>query len=133
MIPSALLVMSSAAGGVFLEASNNASDVDSPAANAQFSLTNAGTADFSGSGADPDYTWLLSGSAGDYDARFTLSSGSISTGTAGTWQNLATSRSWGCFANGGGTQIASGTIEIRDASTLAVLASGSLTLDASSF
>ena len=117
---------------VFLEAANSAGDVGSPVANAEFNLNNTGIAAFTGNDSDPNYTWLLSGDAGDYDARFTLSSGTLDSGTAGAWQNLATSRGWGVFANND-LKITTGTVEIRDASTLVVLASGLVSLEANAF
>lgn len=39
-------------------------------------------------------TWLLSGSAGDYQVRATLLSGDTPSGTFGTWQTLSSTRTW---------------------------------------
>lgn len=39
-------------------------------------------------------TWLLSGSASSYDVRATVVSGSVTSGTTGSWLNLGTTREW---------------------------------------
>lgn len=79
------------------------------------------------------YSWLLVGSASDYEVRATLSSGTTpSSGTLNTWQGLGTSRSWSQTQTGPGV----GTrgcvlgIEIRLASSGTVLASDSVEITA---
>lgn len=102
---------------------------------AEFQLLNTGEAlgivTPSGSGAGtylPQWGQGLPGAG--YDARFTVTSGALSGGTAGVWLNLGTSRSWtrGRAALGISTVI--GTMEIRDAGTLAVLATATIELSA---
>ena len=39
-------------------------------------------------------TWLLSGAASDYDVRATEVTGTVTSGTIGTWENLGTQRTW---------------------------------------
>lgn len=70
--------------------------------------------------------WRVRGVSADYEVRATLNSGSLDAGSSatGTWLALTSSRSW--FRDTDGN--ASLTIEIRDASSLAVLASANVTL-----
>lgn len=80
-------------------------------------------------------TWLLSGAASDYDIRVTLASGTspnLVNAGMNVWLNLGTSREWSLQDTDGGA--AGGvtcalTVEIRNASTLAVLDTASVTLD----
>ena len=77
-------------------------------------------------------TWLLSGSASDYEVRATLSSGTLSSGTTGTWENLGTSRSWTVDDSIVDATISGAVIvvEIRDATTLLLLDTATITLQA---
>lgn len=101
-----------------------------------FTLSNTGVASgnsnpsgFGGGSYAPE--WLTLGTAANYDARWTNVSGAPTTGTTGTWLNLGTSRSWTMDGPGGmGTNVAIGTVEIRDAATLVVLATATIELDA---
>jgi hypothetical protein len=76
------------------------------------------------------FTWLRSGSAGDYECRMSNVSGTVSTGTVGSWLLLSSTRGWGVSKSGVGIKTYVGTLEIRDASTLVVLASCTITLTA---
>lgn len=75
-----------------------------------------------------DLSWLLTGTNSQYDARATLTAGSNpTTGTMGTWLNLGTTREWKNEATGAGEAFdTTMTVEIRDASTLTVLATCSV-------
>lgn len=75
-------------------------------------------------------TWLLSGAAGDYDVRATLTAGALSSGTTGTWLDMGTSREWYCQDSivDGTPVTATLTIEIRDGTSLVVLDSATITL-----
>ena len=77
-------------------------------------------------------TWLLSGAASDYEVRVTLSSGTLSSGTTGTWQSLGTSRSWTVVAGNSYPEFAEAEIvvEIRDATTLMTLDTATINLQA---
>ena len=77
-------------------------------------------------------TWLLSGAASAYEARATLSSGTLSSGTTGTWENLGTSRSWSVVDSvwDGSQAEAVIVVEIRDATTLMILDTATITLQA---
>lgn len=75
--------------------------------------------------------WETGGSPGSaYDAYVTVTSGSLSTGTAGSWVNLGTNRTWTRLRSGVGTSTCIFTVQIRDANTLTVLDSASITLTA---
>lgn len=104
-------------------------------ATAQYQLLSTGEAigsvSPSGSGAGsylPEWGQGLAGAG--YDARFTITSGTLSTGTAGTWLNLGTTRSWTRSRSALGISAVTGTMEIRDAGTLVVLATATITLTA---
>lgn len=77
-------------------------------------------------------TWLLSGAASDCEVRVTLSSGTLSSGTTDTWQNLGTSRSWTVVAGNFYPEFVEAEIvvEIRDAMTLTILDTATITLQA---
>lgn len=76
--------------------------------------------------------WLSGGGTpSNYDVRWTVVSGTLTTGTTGTWLNLGTTRNWTINAGAGiGTKTAVGTVEIRDVGTLAVLATATITISA---
>ncbi len=68
-----------------------------------------------------------------YEARVTVTSGSLSSGTTGAWQSLATTRTWTKTAVPGvGLQTCVFTLEIRRASDAQVMASASITMQAES-
>jgi len=78
-------------------------------------------------------TWMSGGSGSDYDAMMTTVSGTLTTGTAGTWQNLGTSRTWGRneTRNGNYTSTYVGTLQVRmAASPYTVLSTTTVTLEA---
>lgn len=94
-----------------------------------FTLSNAGT--YSGSGGVSG-TWLTAGSASQCECRLTPTSGTFDGGTINTWENLGTSRTWQELntTNGTSSESASGTLEIRDATSGTVLATTTLTITA---
>jgi hypothetical protein len=109
-----------------MAAANDPSD-----ATCLFRLNNSGIAERNTTGSYlSEFTWLLRGASGDYEARMTTISGTLTTGTAGTWEALSLTRTWGKTRTGVGISTYSGTLEIRDASTLVVLASCTVTLTA---
>jgi hypothetical protein len=69
--------------------------------------------------------WLDSGSAGSFEARATLLSGALSTGTTGVWQVLSTTRTWTAA-------LASIKIEIRRVSDGVILDTATISLEADS-
>jgi hypothetical protein len=78
--------------------------------------------------------WLTgSGSGADYWVRWTNTSGTLTTGTAGTWQQLSGTRTFGKTrtTNAVGSDIVTGTVEIAtDSAGVDVIATGSITLTA---
>jgi hypothetical protein len=69
-----------------------------------------------------------------YESRFDLLSGTLSAGTTGTWQALSSNRSWVKarvrMVDGVGTSSATGTLQIRLASSGTVVASVTIALHA---
>lgn len=80
------------------------------------------------------YTWKTgSGTGSDYEIRVTPTGGSpggFSSGSTGTWLSLSSNRAWtrGSSTSGGLLTVIA-TYEIRDATSLVVLASASITLE----
>lgn len=77
-------------------------------------------------------TWLQSGAASSYEVRATVLSGTSPTGSAlATWLNCGSDRSWSQNSTGGAGSV-SGiiTVEIRSASSLIVLATATITINA---
>lgn len=75
-------------------------------------------------------TWLVSGTASNYEAKATVLVGSVSTGTTGSWLSLGSSREWTVTQASMGTKQCQLLVEIRNASTLAVVDSAAITLEA---
>lgn len=65
-----------------------------------------------------------------YEARVTVNSGALSTGTAGVWQALGTTRSWSVQQGTVGTNTANITVEIRLAVSGLVLATKTVVITA---
>lgn len=125
-----LSLMVGATGGprVSLQGLDSTDNANEPAdASASYSLTSGGLEDVTPGGSG---TWLLSGSASDYDARATLVSGAVSSGTLNTWLNLGTTRSWTRTQTVAGSSAVTLQIEIRLAATGTVLATAQTTLTA---
>jgi hypothetical protein len=66
--------------------------------------------------------------AGNYEARVTVTSGALSSGTTGTWLALSTSRTWSVTQSGAGSSFCSFTVEIRRTGTTTVLDSALIDL-----
>jgi len=80
------------------------------------------------------YEWLQSGTNTDFEVYATLTSGSI-TGTTGSWLSLGTTRDWSAVDSvaEGDSVSAEIILQIRNASTLAVVAMATFNLDANQF
>lgn len=75
------------------------------------------------------YKWLTgSGTGTDYDVRATVTSGSVSSGTTGSWLDLASDQTWTRTGTAGNATSVVLTVEIRDTATTNVLATASITL-----
>ena len=94
---------------------------------AEVTFTNTGT--YTGTGNVQGFSgnWIAPTSAAGsaYDIRMTVNTGSTPTGsTTGIWLSLGTTRTWTISQSGIGTTASNVTVEIRNASTLAVLSNG---------
>ncbi len=74
--------------------------------------------------------WKLSGAAADYEHRATIVSGSVSTGTTGSWLGGGTDREWTRVRATAGTSTVVLDIEIRATSTTTTLVTARITLQA---
>ena len=103
---------------------------------AQCTLTVANTGSLTTSLGAGDQTWLTAGSASQVDVRLSQVSltgaGSMGGSALATWLNCGTSRVWTLTNtdNSFSTSTFTGTLEFRDATTLAVLDTASVTLEA---
>jgi hypothetical protein len=70
--------------------------------------------------------WLLVGSASDYEVRVTIVSGTLTSGTTGSWLSCGSDRNWSITSSVGKTTVL--TVEIRNAASLAVLDTATITL-----
>lgn len=112
---------------------SNASTTDTTATpfnpNAFYTLDNVGNVSNS---AGPLGLWVTPASAAgsNYEARVTVTAGSLTSGTVGSWVSLGTSRAWGLSTVSVGTVTATATVEIRSAASLNVLASATVSFSA---
>jgi hypothetical protein len=75
--------------------------------------------------------WITNAAfVGLFECRATVLSGSLTSGTTGAWQSLSTTRSWTRGAASGTNQFCSFTLEVRNASTAAVVDSATIQLEA---
>jgi hypothetical protein len=105
------------------------SDLDGGGGTASVSVqfTNAGA--YTGTGNVQGFSgnWITPTSAAGsaYEIRMTVNSGSTPSGSAtASWLALGTTRTWDLSQSGVGATMGNVTVEIRNASTLAVLSSG---------
>lgn len=101
-----------------------------------FTLSNTGGASGTvvpGGFGDGSYApeWLQGGIPSQYSARWTTLSGSLSSGTAGSFLNLGTTRSWSrnATAGAGYTEVV-GTVDIQNDASGVIVASATITLSA---
>lgn len=75
--------------------------------------------------------WMNYGTPANYECRATLTSGTFTSGTAGSWLALTSTRTWSVTQSGSvGTKGAIFTLEIRNASTLEVYDSATIDIHA---
>lgn len=98
-------------------------------ASATYTLTSGGSEQATGFASN---TWLTAGSAADYEVRATVTSGTLTSGTTGSWLSLGITRAWNVTRtnNAPGTDAATITVEIRLAATGTVLATVTVTMTA---
>lgn len=104
-------------------------------ASASYSLNSSGAGAGIGSssaadaGTNANWTWLLSGLNSSYQVRATLISGTLSSGTTGSWLTLNTTRTWSVTT--GTFKSATLTIEVRRISDGVICDTATVTLTAS--
>lgn len=132
----AISTMMASSGTVTVQPQTVSDNVPGASASSTYNLVNDGTATYStlggGSGSFPG-EWVSpanSGNAALYEARATLTSGTFTSGTAGSWLALSSTRSWNVTQGSAGTKTAVFTLEIRRVSDSVVVASVSITLTA---
>ncbi len=103
-------------------------------ASATYQLTSAGVINqiTNSGGTTSPGNWIspVSAAGGNYEVRATVNSGSLTSGTTGSWTALSSSQSWVRQQTSIGTSSCNLTIEIRHATTLVVLDTASITLNA---
>jgi len=80
-----------------------------------------------------DWITPRSAAGGNYEARWTNTSGTLSSGTAGSWQALSSTRTWAVSQSGVGSKTCTGDLEIRRTADTVVVATKSITLTAQVF
>ena len=96
-------------------------------ASVSVSFTSAGA--YTGTGNVESFSgnWItpIAAAGSNYDIRLTVNSGSTPTGSStGAWLSLGTTRTWTISQSGLGVTTSNVTVEIRNASTLAVMSDG---------
>lgn len=101
-------------------------------AEATFSLKTNGIAEGGPYGTNTSYTYRDGDIAANYEVKATLTSGTFATGTAGSWLNLGTERTWTVRHSGGteGSTATFATFEIRKVGTTDILDSADIILSA---
>lgn len=103
-------------------------------ANATYSLTNTGainsTTVSGGSVSLGNWVFPTSAAGANYEVRVTVLSGSLTSGTSGSWQALSTTRTWTRNRTASGSSTCVFTVEIRSTSTLALLGFATVSLSA---
>jgi hypothetical protein len=75
--------------------------------------------------------WVTpNGAASNYEALVTVTSGTLSSGTSGSWVALSSTRDWSVTQSSVGTKTCVFTVDIRKVGTGTVLDSATITLDA---
>lgn len=111
-----------------------AESVDPANATAGYRLGSDGQAqetNVSGTYVDISGEWETGGLPGSlYECRVTVTSGTLSSGTSGSWLSLGSTQTWTRTRSGIGSNAVTFTVEIRDANTLTVLDTATVTLTA---
>lgn len=105
---------------------------------ATYTLANTGVASYSfwngSSNTTPAISgeWLTVGTGADFECFCTLNSGTLNSGTTGTWMALSTTRAWTCLFTSGsaGSNSASITVQLRRVSDSVVVSSATISLTA---
>ena len=95
-----------------------------------------GTCTVSGGVTSPGGGWMSGGSGASYWIRWTNTTGTLTTGTPATWQQLSTARTFGVSftTNAAGSKNCIGTVDIAtDSGGVTIVATGSVNLRAECF
>lgn len=74
-------------------------------------------------------TWLIGGTAADFEVRATVTSGSLTSGSTGVWESLSTSREWTRLAINNTAQTVVFTIEVRRVTDSVIVDTVSITIN----
>jgi hypothetical protein len=119
-------------GGTGTVSISNVNAEDTAESPASASLSYALNSDGSSNEGGTAGTWLIGSTSGSlYEARATVSSGSLSSGTTGSWLALSSNRAWRVTRSSLGTSTCTFLVEIRDAATQTAQDSATITLAAS--
>lgn len=103
-------------------------------ASASYELTNAGDINrittLGGTVDIGDWVTPKAAAGAAYECRATVTAGALSSGTTGTWLNLATTRTWTVNENGGSSSSATLTIDIGRAGLNTAIVSATIVLNA---
>lgn len=117
-----------------IDASISDTTISPSNASASYRLSSAGAVDqltaSAGTGSLGSWISPLYAAGGNYEARVTMNSGSLTTGTTGTWLPLSSTRLWTLDRTTLGTATCTFTVEIRLAASGGVLDSAIITLSA---
>jgi hypothetical protein len=116
---------------VYLE-SASFGDFDIAPGSAQTSaqITSAGAVNEVDTGTTLKFTWLLRGSGSDYDVRATHSGDAVTGSATGSWISLGSSVQWFLSQSGAGVASCDLLIEIRHATSGAVIDSANFSMTA---
>lgn len=135
IVSGALLGYAANMGGprVSLAALNNIADIQiAGAAEASLSIQSDGDlVEFTsllGTSDVGDWITPKAAAGSSYEVRVTVNSGSLSSGTSGSWLSLGLTRTWSVAVSGGGEASANITIEIRKASSGVIPPGGTATI-----
>lgn len=105
--------------------------VPSGGATAGYRLNSTGIAELlTGASYTTAETWLAGGASSGYECRATITFGSLTSGTTGSWLSISSPREWYVSRISSGSSQCTFTLEIRNASTLVVVASATIDLTA---
>jgi len=128
-----MLLGSGSPGAVITIATQYIDDTNTPSANAAYYLYSTGVA-YSVTSSGPAVNlgnWVTpTSAAANYEVYATLVSGTLSSGTTGSWLPLSTTRSWSRSRGTSGFTYAQITVDIRLIGTTTVLGTASIGLSA---
>lgn len=108
--------------------------INPTACNVSYQLTSTGleqvTTTSSGTATLGNWVTPTSAAGANYECQATITSGTLSSGTSGSWLVLSSTRTWTVTRSTVGSKACTFTIDIRNASTLAVVATASVTISA---